>query len=291
MKTHYRLLSIKSFFTFFLFLFFSSGKTRAQISVSFNTSDTITCTSSQEEPNILNYPVYFLNTTPGSISGFWNFGDPASGTSDTTSNGGPWPWSAYHEYTTAGTYTVTLTAHTGSGSGSKTQVIHVNPSPHATYTSTQVSGSTYLFTSTTAGTVTSYSWEFGGGGSSTVNPATHTFTGSNTMSLLIVQNNFGCVDTAYATSWPTGITVLTQDNSVHLYPNPSSNGIYTLQLESDHYQTASYEIVNALGQLIRKREGLENTMVIDLSSEAAGVYYLSLYRGNTLFHQKLMLVR
>jgi gliding motility-associated-like protein len=70
-------------------------------------------------------PVNTTNTSTGATGFLWNFGDPASGTRDTSS-----VVSGNHIYGSAGTYTITLIAYnSGACPDTTTQVITINKTP------------------------------------------------------------------------------------------------------------------------------------------------------------------
>ncbi|HEY6168907.1 MAG TPA: PKD domain-containing protein, partial [Verrucomicrobiae bacterium] len=135
----------------------------------------------------------------GSIVGYdWNFGDGGTSTVANPS----------HTYNAAGTYTATLVVRDNSGlTGVDSVVINVNApanqSPVAVANATPISGTVPLtvnFSSAGSydpdGSIASYSWTFGDGGSSTaVNPS-HTYNAAGTyVATLVVTDNQGATGT------------------------------------------------------------------------------------------------
>src|SRR5213594_806111 len=127
----------------------------------------------------------------------WSWGDAATGTGKT----------ATHTYGTAGSYSVTLMVTDGGGSNSVSKTVTVSPAnqpPSAAFTSS-CSGLTCNFTSTSSdpdGSVASYSWTFGDGGTSTAQNPSHTYGAGGSYSVtLTVTDNQG------AQSAPTSKTV------------------------------------------------------------------------------------
>jgi PKD repeat protein len=128
----------------------------------------------------------FTSTSSGTITAYsWSFGD---GTSSVAANPG-------HSYTAAGTYSVslTVTGPGGTNTQSKTGLIVVSsvpPAPVAGFTASTQSGAAPLsvsFSNSSTGNITSYSWTFGDGASSTVAVPTHSYTvpGTYTVSLTV----------------------------------------------------------------------------------------------------------
>ena len=116
----------------------------------------------------------------------WNFGDNTTATGRSTS----------HTYAVSGTYTIRLTVtDNGGASSSVTRVVTVagNAAPTASFTTTinglsvAVNGSG---SSDPDGTIASYAWTFGDGGTATGATATHTYAapGTYTISLRVTDN-------------------------------------------------------------------------------------------------------
>ncbi len=138
--------------------------------------------------------VQFSDLSTGDVTSWlWDFGDGASSTLQ----------SPAHTYT-EGTFTVSLTvANTGgSDTATATDLIVVLPeAPTAALAADTTSGTTPLsvqFTDISTGDVTSWTWDFGDGASSTLQNPAHTYTeGTYTVSLTVA--NTGGSDTATAT--------------------------------------------------------------------------------------------
>jgi serine protease len=115
--------------------------------------------------------VNFINQSTGGIGSYdWDFGDGGSSTAQNPS----------HQYTGAGTYTVSLsiTGPCGSDSEVKTDYITVGETLVADFYGTPTSGCAPLvvgFTDASTGEVTSYDWNFGDGGTSTLRNPTHQY--------------------------------------------------------------------------------------------------------------------
>jgi PKD repeat protein len=141
----------------------------------------------------------------GSITSYaWSFGDGGSSSGVTTS----------HTYNSASTYTAQLTVTDNDGStDSATRTIQVSPTPvannppTASFTASPTSGDAPLAVSFNAsgssdsdGSITSYAWSFGDGGSSSGVTASHTYTSAGTYTAqLIVTDDDGSTDFATRT--------------------------------------------------------------------------------------------
>ncbi|MGC8866449.1 MAG: PKD domain-containing protein [Bacteroidales bacterium] len=143
--------------------------------------------------------VFFTNlTTPLAGSSFlWYFGDPASGTADTSTLMNP-----FHVYNAAGNYTVSLMATTASGCQSDaSRVLTIRPKPTVNFIyTTACSNDTTYFTDlsyTPGGTaITAWNWDFGDGATSTLQHPTHVYSSvvnDTTFTVtLTAYSSFGC---------------------------------------------------------------------------------------------------
>jgi gliding motility-associated-like protein len=130
----------------------------------------------------INNPLIFTNTSRGSTSYKWNFGDPASGTSDTTSSFNPPSFT----YTAVGTYTVTLIAkNSGPCPDTAMEIIVINSYPRPIITGLDSVCPSYSDTLKVVGGTSSYtySWSTGATTSSisvaSASTATITVTATN----------------------------------------------------------------------------------------------------------------
>ena len=121
--------------------------------------------------------VNFNNTSTGSITSYaWTFGDGGTSTSASPS----------HVYAAAGTYTVSLTVTGPGGSNTQTQTNYIVVSaaaPVAQFSGSPTSGTfplTVNFNNTSTGSITSYAWTFGDGGTSTAASPSHVYAAAGT---------------------------------------------------------------------------------------------------------------
>lgn len=130
---------------------------------------------------------------------FWDFGDPASGASNTSSLQNP-----KHKFSAPGTYTVTLYVASNGGciSPTATQTITINQQPTASFTfsSPTCAGKPVTFTSTSvpnSGILTTWYWDFGDGSKDTLfngNPFNHIYSTGGTYTVTLkVMTDKGCV--------------------------------------------------------------------------------------------------
>lgn len=143
----------------------------------------------------------------------WNFGDPASGSSNTSTLTNP-----SHVYNQTGTYTVVLTAGVNGCSATASNSVTVQQ-PVAAFSASDTvicQLDTIRFNST--GTTGSYSWNFDDPGSGSNNFSTlpnpeHIFLGTGTHQVRLIVTVGNCRDTVYKT-----ITVRTPPTAVFSAP-------------------------------------------------------------------------
>jgi len=123
----------------------------------------------------------------------WNFGDGQTSTLQNPS----------HTYTKNGNYTVQLTVGNSNGCTSATvsKSIHISALPVAAFAYSTPDCATAAIaltdkSTTTEGSVSSWAWSFGDGGTSTLQNPSHTYTTAGTYTVkLVITNSVGCSST------------------------------------------------------------------------------------------------
>ena len=149
------------------------------------------------------YPltVNFINSSSGTISSYaWTFGDGGTSTAAAPS----------HVYGAAGTYTVKLTVTGPGGSNTQTRtgyiVVSVPSAPVAQFTGSPLAGNfplTVNFTNTSTGSITSYAWTFGDGGTSTLTSPSHVYSAAGTYTVSLTATGPGGSNTKTRSNYVT----------------------------------------------------------------------------------------
>ena len=142
--------------------------------------------------------VAFTDESLGTITGWsWDFGD--TGTSTTPSPS--------HTYNTPGTYSVSLTVTGPGGADTFTRTNYIaveDPTPIAGFTGSPTSGLAPLpvsFIDASSGPITTYSWNFGDGGTSALQSPTHTYNTPGTFTVSLTVTGPGGTDTFTETDY------------------------------------------------------------------------------------------
>lgn len=232
------------------------------------------------------------NNAPGTINTWmWDFGDGNTSTQQNPVNC----------YANAGTYDVNLIVATDLGCSDTVNMpgyITVNQSPDASFTYT-VTGSAFAGTSTAPGNSTSFVWDMGegtiyAGPSSTV---THNYTVDGTYNVcLIVVNGNGCSDTTCQTVniITTGTAETTLGEAISIYPNPSSNGILTVDFGKYSGNDVKITVYNIIGKTVYERQITSNNIgkqIVSLQGLPSGNYFINILSGKETFTRRITINR
>ncbi len=159
--------------------------------------------------------VNFTDQSTGDITGWsWDFGDGGTSTLQNPS----------HDYVNPGNYTVslTVTGPGGSDTNTKTNYITVeDPAVTANFSGTPTSGDAPLdvaFTDNSTG-ASSWSWDFGDGGTSTAQNPTHTYTVAGVYTVTLTASNNCGSDTQTKVDYITVTQPQGGTNETHVASN------------------------------------------------------------------------
>ncbi len=187
-------------------------------------------------------------STNNPASWSWDFGDGGTSSAQNPS----------HEYTAAGTYTVTLTASNCAGSDIESKVDYITvtepvcneTTPVADFSGSPTSGDaplTVSFTDLSTNNPTSWSWDFGDGGTSTAQNPSYEYTAAGTYSVTLTASNCAGSDIVTKTDYitvtePAGGTMHVHDIVVtRKNAGPNCSGIGTIYI----YDSAEQPVANA----------------------------------------------
>ena len=158
--------------------------------------------------------------------------------------------------------------------------------PLSAFTSTPTVGFSVDFTDLSTGTVTGWLWDFGDGGTSTLQNPTHTYATAGQYTVCLTASNNGCDDQSCTTlSVVVGVDASLVMRGLQVYPNPY-RGETQLAFEMTEADVVKLEAYDAQGKLVGMvHEGTLGTgpQALRFSAAAlgapAGVYLLRLTVG------------
>lgn len=168
----------------------STGCTDTLIRTNAITIGTVDASFTSADSVCVNNPIAFTNTSiPVPASVIWNFGDGSQST----------VISPVKTYSAPGTYIVKLISNFGACTDSAFKTITVIDKPLVSFNANPTSSCsaplTVNFLNNSTGGI-SYVWDFGDGGTSTLQNPTHTYSTTGTFNVtLTVTNSFGCTNT------------------------------------------------------------------------------------------------
>jgi PKD repeat protein len=103
---------------------------------------------------------------------------------------------------------------------------------------------------------------------------------------VIVTNSFNCSATSpWFTPSALGIGELSNNSTFKIYPNPT-NGIFNLQISQT--ENIEIKICDVYGKNIYQNNNAASTIQIDLSSQASGVYFISIQTKGGVVTKKIL---
>ncbi|GAA4361655.1 hypothetical protein GCM10023185_28870 [Hymenobacter saemangeumensis] len=192
----------------------------------------------------------------------------------TASGGGIYAWSNGQTtpsitVSSAGNYTVTVTSASGCSATSAATTVTVNPTP-ATPTITRA-GNTLTSSSTTGN-----QWYLDGNLIPGATGASYVISGPGAYTVVVTAS--GCPSGPSTPVLITGNARALPGSSLQVYPNPTPNGRFTVELQG-YTQPVELTLLNALGQVVFTRslpasaQG-QAALRLELDNLAAGVYVL-----------------
>lgn len=184
--------------------------------------------------------------------------------------------------TTAGDYYITYTTG-GTCPDTYTDTLEVFASPAAGFTFT---GSiTVDFTDASTGTISSYSWDFGDGNTSTQTSPSHTYTtDGNYIVCLVVESTEGCNDTICQDVTIAGIGINEMSASgISFYPNPASD---LITIDTD--ESVVLSIFDVIGKLMIQQR-IDANSTISVENLVPGSYFIQFEQNGEKYTEKLII--
>jgi hypothetical protein len=177
------------------------------------------------------------------------------------------------------TYSISATAGVCTGAAS-TLTVTINP---VTATPTITTAGMVLTSSAAAGN----QWYLNGVAIAGATGQTYTATANGTYTVIVTESGCASAASAPVVITTVGIADNSIDNTVMIYPNPSS-GVFTVELLGSKPQTTSVKVFDVLGQLIYQSEITSAKGIINLSAQANGIYFIQMKTATGLHTMKVM---
>lgn len=228
----------------------------------------------------------------GSIANYmWNFGNPSSGTNDTSSLS-----SLTHTYSTAGTYTATqiITSDMGCKDTLAVDVV-VAANPIAIFTYSGTTGSTVSFMDASTGGVDTWYWDFDMNASNdnatTSNPFYTYPANGNYTACVTVTNTAGCSDTVCQTINVSDVSIAETllESAVQVYPSPSKDGLFTIDLANQTLNFATANVYNVIGKVVYSMQLQNSKNVLDLSGMDNGTYFIAITSDKDIITKRVII--
>jgi len=181
------------------------------------------------------------------------------------------------------TYTVTVTSTEGCGS-TATTTISVMTQPEAQFDLVQ--NSAHVSFSNGSVDALTWQWDFGDGNTSTLENPEHTYTSNGEFTITLIVTNGDCSDTTSRTIQITGVGIVqTESGTTMIFPNPTEGVIY---INPNMASTHEVRLLNNLGQLVADPIRFDSETTLDLTTLAAGVYFVELRSGSGSLRQQVI---
>ena len=200
----------------------------------------------------------------------------------------------YLPISSGGTYTLKVSKFGNCFASDTIEVIEI-PAPVADFTfHADLNDWRKIIFENTSNVVDSVKWQFGDGTISNDLDVSYIYpiAGNYTVSLTVYNE---CGFNKFSSTVPVGITTIETINrfsEVKLFPNPVRDNL-SINIVADNIDYLDLTLQNELGQVVKKWNSLvqsnRHTEIVDLSSLAKGVYFISISSGDIYHIEKLII--
>ena len=217
----------------------------------------------------------------------WDFGDGAL--PDTANTVGPHTVS----YQSPGTKMVVHAVANGQGMAYDTVVIEIEPLPQATFMDSLGSGQTYFFANQSSD-ASSYSWDFGDGGSSANAEPVYTYLSNGMYTITLIATNECGSDTATTNVDITNVSLEKELTGLKLNISPNPNGgHFSLWVNGQRQGLISLALLDSRGKDLQQLDfqflGGEQQQEIIATNLAKGVYLLRISMEEEVVYRRVVI--
>ncbi len=152
-------------------------------------------------------------------------------------------------------------------------------------------GLAYSFTDLSGSSANAWLWDFGDGGSSTLQSPTHTYSAAGNYTVCLEVSNACRTEQVCKNTMLVGVNDTRAPLKFKLFPNPS-RGVFHLQAALPTRGAVKLQVIDCKGTTVEARDRMSPAgafqEMIDLSAQPAGIYLLRLEHQGRVYAQKLM---
>jgi hypothetical protein len=175
---------------------------------------------------------------------------------------------------TLGTTTVTWTFTDGCGNVStQTQDVTIN----AINVSTTMASDNITIVSNNTTTGVTYQWIDCNTGQNLPGETNHNYTPTYGSNFAVIITQDGCSDTSTCVASTVGLDPLANDSGLELivFPNPSTNGNFSIQLNGEWNGEVKIELVDTRGRLVYSEITIDKLVEVKLERLLTGTYFVN----------------
>jgi subtilisin family serine protease len=138
-----------------------------------------------------------------------------------------------------------------------------------------------------------WKWDFGDGGTSTLQNPSHTYKVLGTYTItLTVENSIGCKSTFSKKIKVLDLTTAVDPEAgqvFRIYPNPAQNKVFIEKPDSLKGTPCEIGLMNSIGEKIKTFVRNEDLIELDISSQVRGIYFLKILAGKSILIKRIVL--
>lgn len=205
-----------------------------------------------------------------------------------------------YTFAAGSSYAYTVVVSNNCGSSTATPVnITVNPIPTASITAggptTFCTGGNVVFTATSSISSSTFQWQKNSANIGGATSASYTATTAGAYRC-IVTSPAGCARVTNSLSVTINCRLASEEviDDYKLYPNPANNEV-TIQWSSDDTKQSSVDLINLMGDVVKKYEvaGVTgaNSLNINLNDVIPGIYFIKINDSNHSVMKRIQVIR
>ncbi|MGQ0827848.1 MAG: S8 family serine peptidase [Bacteroidota bacterium] len=184
---------------------------------------------------------------------------------------------------TSGNISVTATNTCATSAASTFSVTPINVTGAVGNFNSNILGDSVKFTSTSTA-ATSWSWDFGDGGTSTLEHPGHKYTANGSYNVQLIVSNQCGIDTIIKVITITSVGLNNSTTTASkIYPNPASSKLLIELASGTSNYKGEIRVMDVTGRIVRSSQVDGNQFIIDISALDNGIYFIVMKSTNEVF--------